>query len=1500
MYTFYVINEENTRIRVQALGVKMSQEYPMVKVKVKEAWRGYFRGQEYQKASGGYLGLLLGSDQSGIHPRQVSFGKSEILWKSWISGRYLISGGRNSASYPNINKISVQVKKDPPKKVNLGTRVVETKIKNGNVITLEKDMKEKIFDQITGLDSVLVTPCSACDICRYRTDHMAEQDLLEYDALRKTVVFEKSSKQYKGDFLYLEDKVKQVKGNSIFAKRNSEKLSRRLNKLPEELVKDFDESLECAKEMGALKRVSEVEGLDQHPQRHIPINFAFSGKESSTKIRPTFNCGWSGGVGDLSFNDLHLIGPRNLNNLDQSMVFFKTNVFVGLVDVKKFFWTCLVSTRTTSLNRIWLPEGGYCGKKEGQLNMQEWCWTTLTFGQAGAPALSGVIRHQAADDFCQIEEVKKQVKEKALVDDILIGASSRNEFEKYQKDVEHMLEESGMNYHKWVVSGVKSGDLVNIGQEPIKEGAKIFGYFYDQEKDQFRLSVRVNLTKATRGKKFGPNLAPDEDPGEYITAHKLTWRKTLGLTLSLWDLTGWVLPIQMLLRLMYRELLKDHQKENWDDIIPDDYQKKYAKLLLRLLTFDGLSWDRAAVPTENWDKEWGCRLATFFDGSEVASAAYTYLVTRRMDGSFRSRLLWAKGKLGCGSVPRNELGAAFLAVRMNNFLEKHLEIRIRDITYFGDSQAVLYQIASRSILYDAWARARLRSIQQGSRGSNWLYIPAKENVADIGSKNSTRISRETMETDFYQRGNFLEEPEWKGVALGNPAADTLANLPGLKKCYKESPITLLNTYTILEEEAQDLSSKEEECTGECEMVNVESTNAGTNQRWKNATEGELDVICNNLLGKYKKIQRVTKINKNMEKDKIPDFLTKALKKLELEDDTEYFSDLLLKFRSLEKVERILAYMLRWRCGEDINLRNKVRNILTKHTAVATIRYLCAKGVGFGPLRIDTDWRVWCKNRPLLGCKKSKVLPVETLVLAPTTNLARLIARSYHDRYHSNHASTAVQSIVRKNLNMRIPNLLRLLEVEENQCLKCIHHRRAPYKPEEAGVPLQRHNLESRPFTSICMDGIGPFRVKSLHRQDRRISKVWALIAVDQPTGLAHISILMDSSAHSVQVALESLKVEWNADIDLITMDPATSFVGLSEEAASQMEEGFDIDQIRERVVNAGYRLKISPPKASWFQALCEKRVDMIKQALYFQPKRDPHVIELELILKKIILDLNNKPVLLKQGQDSFVSISRTDLLGKFYYPSEGGVFRSSKAILKDVELIEECAQESRRIFNFIYTEKLREYSKWRYAGLTPEVGDIVGVPDKEVHGEPRIGRVIELPSPHEARVEIARPKRRHPYPVEEVTTKKVIFRRSPHSLYLVERRSEGDTPTDLRKVEVGEVLESLPLSEREEESQRVWLDDPIEEVKVDNDEPGDVSKPEENGGDLTPSEHNLTEGNMELPTNNENIERPCSPESMEEPDWGEAQPPPKPEAPKEEKEAKLGRGMRKKFSRKMY
>ena len=131
-----------------------------------------------------------------MHPRQISFSENEVLWRPCLTGRYLISGGRNeTADRPTINKISADLPKDLPKRINLATKVTTYKVSEGRLITTTEDMKEKVFKQLTGLDSVLVTPCTAYQTCREQTNRMAEPDLLEFEALRKT-----------GTYIYTDDR----------------------------------------------------------------------------------------------------------------------------------------------------------------------------------------------------------------------------------------------------------------------------------------------------------------------------------------------------------------------------------------------------------------------------------------------------------------------------------------------------------------------------------------------------------------------------------------------------------------------------------------------------------------------------------------------------------------------------------------------------------------------------------------------------------------------------------------------------------------------------------------------------------------------------------------------------------------------------------------------------------------------------------------------------------------------------------------------------------------------------------------------------------------------------------------------------------------------------------------------------------------------------------------------------------------------------------------------
>ena len=153
---------------------------------------------------------------------------------------------------------------------------METKIKDGKVFTVVEDMNEKIFKQLSELDKVLVTPYRACPTCKEETD------FLENDALKQTIIFHQETGRYKCDLIYIEDKVKEAKKNADYPKKSSENLYKKLHKLPAQLVKNFDDVVHCAKEMGALKRSSYIKEVNSgHLRRHIQVNFAFSRKTFS-------------------------------------------------------------------------------------------------------------------------------------------------------------------------------------------------------------------------------------------------------------------------------------------------------------------------------------------------------------------------------------------------------------------------------------------------------------------------------------------------------------------------------------------------------------------------------------------------------------------------------------------------------------------------------------------------------------------------------------------------------------------------------------------------------------------------------------------------------------------------------------------------------------------------------------------------------------------------------------------------------------------------------------------------------------------------------------------------------------------------------------------------------------------------------------------------------------------------------------------------------------------
>ena len=110
------------------------------------------------------------------------------------------------------------------------------------------------------------------------------------------------------------------------------------------------------------------------------------------------------------------------------------------------------------------------------------------------------------------------------------------------------------------------------------------------------------------------------------------------------------------------------------------------------------------------------------------------------------------------SVPKMELTAATLLVKMNKLIMKELEgcINIHSVIFWTDSMIVLRYILNETRRYVTFAANRVAVIREGSRPSQWCHVRSEANPADYSSRGIK--ASETEKLEIWKHGpDFL----WK-------------------------------------------------------------------------------------------------------------------------------------------------------------------------------------------------------------------------------------------------------------------------------------------------------------------------------------------------------------------------------------------------------------------------------------------------------------------------------------------------------------------------------------------------------------------------------------------------------------------------------------------------------------------------------------------------------------------------------------------------------------------
>ena len=147
------------------------------------------------------------------------------------------------------------------------------------------------------------------------------------------------------------------------------------------------------------------------------------------------------------------------------------------------------------------------------------------------------------------------------------------------------------------------------------------------------------------------------------------------------------------------------------------------------------------------------------------------------------------------TIPRLELTAALVAVKVSSVLESELNFSSVTHCFWTDSKVVLGYIANETKRFHVFVANRVQQIRDKTEPSQWRYVESKDNPADMASRGASAAEM-TQSSCWFLGPSFL----WRNN-LPSPNVSDIADIlddPEVRqsKCFlsKTEDTSLLNRF----------------------------------------------------------------------------------------------------------------------------------------------------------------------------------------------------------------------------------------------------------------------------------------------------------------------------------------------------------------------------------------------------------------------------------------------------------------------------------------------------------------------------------------------------------------------------------------------------------------------------------------------------------------------------------------------------------------------------------
>ncbi|XP_046841790.1 uncharacterized protein LOC124435902 [Xenia sp. Carnegie-2017] len=247
----------------------------------------------------------------------------------------------------------------------------------------------------------------------------------------------------------------------------------------------------------------------------------------------------------------------------------------------------------------------------------------------------------------------------------------------------------------------------------------------------------------------------------------VTRRKIVSAVYSLFNPLGFIAPFVMKAKLILQMLCR--KGLGWDDHIQANELSQWKRWVVDLPKLQEIRVRRCFKPAGFIEVK-DVSLHIFSDASRLGYSAVAYLRLKNGNNEIHCSFVIGKARLAPLreiSIPRLELTAAVISVRLSKIIREELDMVVQRVCYWTDSMSVLKCINNESKRFHTFESNRLSVIRSGSHPSEWNYVNRDDNPADEGSK-GVRLDVLRNKGQWLKGPAFLWEDEshWpKGITI---------------------------------------------------------------------------------------------------------------------------------------------------------------------------------------------------------------------------------------------------------------------------------------------------------------------------------------------------------------------------------------------------------------------------------------------------------------------------------------------------------------------------------------------------------------------------------------------------------------------------------------------------------------------------------------------------------------------------------------------------------------